>query len=43
MMYTYYPYAILDKSMASGDGVFQLPDIAKKSPFKGFLDISIVT
>lgn len=30
--------------MASGDGgVFQLPEIGKKSPFKGFLDISIVT
>ena len=33
----------IDVSMASGDGVFALPEIGKKSPFKGFLDISIVT
>ena len=33
-----------DKSFNSGaDGGFQLPNIGKNSPFKGFLDISIVT
>mgnify|MGYP007082953112 CR=1 FL=1 len=31
-----------DRSFNSGDG-FQLPSIGKGSPFKGFLDISIVT
>ena len=38
---------VIDKSYNSGpnnnDGVFQLPSIGKASPFKGFLDISIVT
>jgi len=33
----------IDKSFNSGEGGFQLPTIGKGSPFKGFLDISIVT
>ena len=40
------PFYVIDKSYNSGpnnDGVFQLPAIGKGSPFKGFLDISIVT
>ena len=37
--------AFTDRSFNSGGegGVFQLPKIGQKSPFKGFLDISIVT
>lgn len=37
---------LIDKSFTSGgpgEGAFQLPSIGKGSPFKGFLDISIVT
>ena len=38
------PFFTTDKSFNSGaDGGFQLPNIGKNSPFKGFLDISIVT
>lgn len=40
------PFYVIDKSYNSGpnnEGVFQLPSIGKGSPFKGFLDISIVT
>lgn len=36
-------FSFTDRSYNSGEGGFNLPQIGKNSPFKGFLDISIVT